>query len=107
MDDSAGGFAIDQDDPAKGWLSNFFEDDQLAMMEAAFECNTDCSSDTTDTFYEQREEWTDINGDYCNENIPIICAVEFGKKFDNSQERLEGIMQNVIDNKGTFVPPNN
>lgn len=66
-------------------LAPYFEPDQLARMEAAFE--------RTDTY---RKHF--ITSGQAME------AVAFGHKFEGPTARLRGIMQNIIDNGGTFKP---
>lgn len=66
------------------YLSAWFSREQLAMIEAAFEksLNFNLSGNR-----QRREQ-----------------AVKFGLRFDDPTERLIAIMQNIIDNGGTFVP---
>jgi len=60
-------------------LGDFFEDDQLQMIEAA---------------YEQGRG-------FCGGETEAIC---FGLKYEDDQERMIAIMQNILANHGTFVP---
>ncbi len=74
-------------------LSDIFEKDQLALIEAAFE-QTDIDSACTlaglsDAEERDAEEFRDGQGCEYNEDDPSA---------------LRLIMQNIIDNKGTFKP---
>lgn len=63
-------------------LSKYFSDIQLDMVESAFE---------------QRE----MGWAHSYKTRP---AKEFGNKYSDSDDRLRAIMQNIIDNNGTFKP---
>jgi len=65
------------------YMTDFFDRNQLRLMEAAFECeNIACYLDTQ----------------------IINRAIEFGRAESNIENRLIKIMQNVIENDGTFNP---
>lgn len=59
-------------------LEEYFEREQLEMIESAFERGQG---------YHKDED-----------------SMEFGKRFEDHDERLNAIMANVIANKGTFIP---
>lgn len=63
-------------------LKDIFDSDQLDLMESAFERSPFGRCDPGD-------------------------AVRFGRKYGNSHDRLIAIMENVIENKGTFKPNTN
>lgn len=73
-------------------ILSIFTSNQLLLIEAAFE-KRDCSffanylKSPADTTYEER----------CK-------AYEFGDNFNDDNDRLVAIMQNIIDNKGEFKP---
>lgn len=85
---------IDQDTPAKEWLMRWFPSEQLALMEAAFEGSPTCSDDAESLHF------SDPDGP----NPLVDAAVEFGRKYDKADDRLRGILQNIVDNNGDFVP---
>jgi hypothetical protein len=66
-------------------LEDLFSITQITMIEDAFE--------QTETGWYGN----------CSESKRLK-AVEFGKRFDETEERLRAIMQNIIDNNGSFVP---
>ena len=65
-------------------LQEIFPNQQAELIEAAFE--------RSDNY----------GGNNSSENI--IKAVDFGNNFDFPKERLIAIMQNIIDNRGFFIP---
>lgn len=65
-----------------GVLSNYFDADQLTLIEFAFE----------------GYRVFDINVDGASE------AIKFGKKFKHPKTRLRAIMNNILENDGTFKP---
>ena len=67
-------------------LKKYFSTSQLSLIENSFE-KMNIVDPTSNN-------WS-VNYD----------GVEFGKKFKSPKDRLIAIMQNVIDNKGTFIPP--
>lgn len=72
--------------PLKRYLSRFFSVDQLHLIEAAFE-----SSDIHDFF----------------EYDAVQPATNMFNDFVSSEERMQIIMRNIIDNDGTFIPSAN
>lgn len=68
------------------YMDDIFDEDQLLLMEAAFEQGG-------------TQGWEQHNlGGYTD-------ACEFGGGFEDDEDRLLAIMENVLANKGTFVPP--
>lgn len=61
-------------------LEPFFSGDQLRLIECAFEKFIDNPAD------------------------PTGAAREFGERYDNPKPRMVAIMENIIANKGTFIP---
>jgi len=78
-------------------LGNFFDEDQLCLIECAFE------RDRSFTNLDESEwgGWDDALTDKAEETNR---AVDFGKAFENDAARLRAIMQNIVDNGGTFRP---
>ncbi len=70
-------------------LSNYFKEDQLALIEVAFEMDS----------------W------YAEQRCPglpqteIEAAEDFGLEFDGDDDRMTAIMRNMIANNGKFIPP--
>jgi hypothetical protein len=90
---------IDGDDPASEWLSQYWDKDQLALMEMAYEGSDDCSEDATHL----AEEYLDAD-DYMDENSPPAKALLFHSIHYDPSDRLRAIAQNIIDNNGEFKP---
>lgn len=65
------------------YLDKFFDQDQLHLMEDAFE-----------TYYDK----TNRHNESYNE------AEDFGRKYKTAKERMIAIMENVIANDGEFIP---
>jgi hypothetical protein len=73
-------------------LDDYFTAEQLRLIEAAFEEELISSSNTN---------LRDKNGF----ETPIVeKAVKFGKKYKTDRGRLIGILENLIKNKGEFIP---
>ena len=71
-------------------LLRFFDEEQLTLIEAAFECDPDVSGDFEDLDRDQR--WMrELAADFA---IDISCP----------EERMMAIMQSIIEHNGTFVP---
>jgi hypothetical protein len=75
-----------------GYLHRFFATDQLQLIEAAFE-NRDMRTCTG----------LDHDGVEASDG-DIDDAIDFGRLFEDDEERLRFIMQNIVVNKGQFVP---
>lgn len=76
------GDSIDDDDMRK-LLENVFSEDQLSLIECAFE--------------------RDLGFGYA----PMLdqeAAKSFGEKYKHDSTRLKAIMKNIIKNKGEFIP---
>lgn len=67
-------------------LRKIFTNSQIELIEIAFELG--------DGWYKS----------YCSSNPLAHKAVEFGSRFEKADDRLLGIMKNIIANKGTFKP---
>jgi hypothetical protein len=71
-------------------LRKVFPSTQLTLIECAFEKSTvflDSNAKKNNVEYEPREK-----------------ASSFGEDYDTDEARLIAIMQNIINNKGTFIP---
>jgi hypothetical protein len=68
------------------YLSTWFDVRQLRLIESAFEEN--------DVFGHGERYSSDIQN-----------AVYFGNQYDDDNDRLEAIFQNIVANDGRFVPP--
>ncbi len=80
------GQSLSQFDTMK-YLKRFFAPEQLDLIEAAFEMNV-CHRVVLE-----------------RDNIELLKAKKWGDEyFNNPTERLEAIMENIIDNRGTFKP---
>jgi hypothetical protein len=81
--------AVDDDRFMREYLGGFFEEDQLVLIEAAFEGRFIRRGSTG--YAEWSSEVTD--------------AIRFGNSAgEDAAKRLRKIMKNIVDNKGTFVP---
>jgi hypothetical protein len=87
-------------------LRNYFDVEQLILIEAAFEC---WSSDRL-LDYDEHTSGQIRDGfgyDLVMSNLSITeddldNAANFGNKYDDSSERLIKIMENIVKNKGKF-----
>lgn len=77
-------------------LTDLFSEEQLDMIEAAFEGQADFYTDN-------HGEDTDDDGDVLPTD-PGMKAERFAERYSDDQKRLIGIMRNIIKNKGTFKP---
>jgi len=73
------------------YLKEFFPQKELCFIEAAFEGNLV-------NWYDDSDE-----GDRDYSGIIERCR-EFSKRFEDPEDRMRAIMQNIIDNNGTFTP---
>lgn len=113
---------------SKRFLAQWFEPDQLTLMEAAFEASLDTSSDLEAMYERHRQEhmrlfdeersvdedhpeYDDYLSDrdyeesnYGAEDTPLGRAYAFGCRYDTAKQRLVAIMENIIANDGEFVP---
>lgn len=114
-----------------GYLQEFFELKQMAMIEAAYERGSgffgsdhpivaqDADNEEGDSFETEME--VECNQSECAEPTHTVTvyhrseerstnpewwreAVAFGRRHNDSAMRLMAIMQNVLDNDGEFVP---
>lgn len=114
-------FVVDSDHPSKMWLIDYFDAGQLVLMEAAFE-GSDISDDILsyklsykvqhlecddyDELYDEFDE--DVDEDVEPELSPKMKALhdayEYATKYSDPTTRLRAIMENVVANKGEFIP---
>lgn len=96
--------AIYGETPSKKWLEQWFDADQLTLIEAAFETSMNCGSDGESLYgkYLGSGKYEIAYGELVDS--PINHAVYFGEGYDGHDERLRAIMQNIIDHNGEFVP---
>lgn len=68
-------------------LEEYFDDDQLKLIEIAFELGAG--------------EWDEfeVEDEFQGEK-----AIDFGYRHDSNTDRLVAIMNNIIKNNGTFIP---
>ena len=74
----------DTDQQATALVLKYFDEQQLRLIEAAFEC------------------WSVRR--FVNDQLLAEQASNFGALFSSPTKRLKAIMENIIRNKGTFVP---
>lgn len=73
----------------RDYLGEFFPEDQLVLIETAFEMDL----------------VNPLGTGWIWESHPIQDAIKFGKKTStNANKRLKHIMQNIVQHNGTFVP---
>lgn len=70
-------------------LHGVFEENQLHLIETAFECDERFIYENDVTEFDEEE---------------ITRAVKFGERYSNETNRLIAICKNIIKNKGTFKP---
>lgn len=87
-------------DAATKMIKEFFAPKQLALIETAFEMT-----------YQLGGFWSTSGGGIHSSNIGGYLnaaqrniAINFGDKYYTDEERMIAIYQNIIDNKGTFIP---
>jgi len=71
-------------------LSRYFDEEQLSLIECAFEVGEGALGKPYDKFPDD----SDI----------VDRAAEFGEGFDYDHDRMEAIMNNIINNNGEFKP---
>lgn len=76
-------------------LSSMFSEEQLDLIEAAFECNDSNARSSNKKSYIPDYQLTDF-GVKCQQ------AVKFGEQYPEPKERLRAIMKNIIKNDGVF-----
>ena len=79
-------------------LEGICERTQLDMIETAFEMDSFMDLDCEDGSDEEFEEAE------ANHEALVNRVIEFGTRFDDDKARLIAIMENIVANKGTFVP---
>ena len=75
-----------------GLLKNIFTPKQLAMIEYAFEVNY------------QGDRVAERYFSHCISDNLIRKSIKFGVNYFTERARMVGIMQNIINNNGTFKP---
>ena len=83
-------------------LAELFSEEQLIMMENAFEVEN-CESREYFDEDDYPEDYYGINHEYLDEDLAREC-VEFGLKYSDANERLLAIFENAIANGGEFKP---
>lgn len=80
-------------------LAEIFTKNQLDLIETAFEKEVIEDKNRTLSYPDSRDKFADVI-------LTDIAkaAVKFGKKYRSENNRLIAIMQNIIDNNGTFKP---
>lgn len=85
------GYSMD-DEMMRKHMTKVFPEKQRILIESAFEMG-DVG------FKNEGENWmVDEIPEYVN------VAIRFGKKYKSAKSRLEAIMNNIIKNKGEFIP---
>lgn len=84
-------------------LHALFRDSQLELIELAFEWGQGTYHNSSLSYYNSftLEEITQMK---VRRSGAMWKAYLFGRKYDNPRERLIAIMENIIANKGTFIP---
>lgn len=83
------GFSIfDYNKKPKNGMMSIFSKSQLKLIEFAFE---------------EGDGWCLVT-DACDPAKSELSAIDFGKKFSNSKDRMVAIMENIIKNNGLFKP---
>lgn len=78
-------------------LGQYFDNQQLALIESAFERDSGFCSDHVND--EEPDEKV------CKELMELATRAEdFGFAYEDDSDRLKAIMQNIVDNQGTFNP---
>lgn len=77
-------------------LRKYFTKHQIALIEAAFERTND--PNTSRNF--NISFWMRT----IKEDMIFLKAENFGKKYKSDKKRFRAILENIIDNKGTFKP---
>lgn len=80
-----------------GGLESVFSDKQIEMIEMAFEKGGGLFK------YNDNPDWEEYNNTSLKGCVAGKC-VEFGEKYKSSKGRLVAIMNNIIENKGEFIP---
>jgi hypothetical protein len=86
--------SLGNDVPMRKYLDQFFSREQQALIECAFE---------GDSTFQYISHDSNVTGAQTT-RAKARSASKFGQKFDEPDERLIAIMENVIENDGTFIP---
>lgn len=82
-------YSGDADD--KTGITRIFSKRQIQLIESAFERG--------EGYF---QEDNDIDGFYVTNEV--LAATRFGRKYETDHNRLVAIMENIVRNKGTFIP---
>ena len=87
-------------------VSEFFDKDQLNLIEAAFEEESEMYSEDAIDDLDTGDDLWDVPDPKGVEKVEKLAtkAEKFGNKYKTPHNRLIGIMKNIIKNKGTFKP---
>ena len=77
--------------------THLFGREQLLMIEAAFELGNGYVNFEEDAIH-------GLSPRFKRYKPAILRAIKFGKRFRTEKTRLVGIMENIIENDGTFIP---
>lgn len=104
LDDAlpAYGYSGADDDSMREQLGDVFSEDQLRLIESAFEMDDFLEGD--DSKY---QDVIEDDGTWTGETVfkgRLKKAVDFGERYTSDKRRLIAIMENVIENNGTFRP---
>lgn len=96
-------------------LSESFSEDQLILIEQAFECGNGWYPICFDLDLDSIEVYSSYNN-FDNEDLEILernietdddkenlKIIKFYHKYESDEARMRGIMENIIENKGVFV----
>ena len=96
-----GGSTDDLDNKkVKDLFSKLFSPEQLLMIETAFEGEGESWNDESRVAY----DLFNLNKGYFKGSDMLRASDSFGNGYEEDDEKLIAIMQNIIDNKGTFKP---
>lgn len=106
-------------------LEDYFDLDQLRLIETAFECSSFMEHDDEDDsdIDDGGEEWSEeklawVPKDpkkYAKAHAAVDkareerekltqAAIKFGNRYKRADNRMRAIMQNIVDHRGAFVP---
>ena len=80
-------------------LNEIFSEEQYRLMEVAFEGN-----DIIGLFTEEEDPEYKSKSELTAKDKRYLAAIKFYDNYRNSEDRMRGIMLNIIENKGKFKP---
>lgn len=85
------------------YLKKIFSEEQLDMIECSFECGDGVNKEGS---FKDAIPSISSYGEYCYEynSKTYDRCVRFGKTFKTPRLRMTAIMQNIVNNNGTFKP---